>query len=93
MAVDRAERAKVLDRLLRPPFALAKPGQATRRFGLIRVLDWLEQQPGDTWQERWIASGADAAGTRLAGAGDPVAARPPRLGPRHDPSSAAGCSR
>jgi len=36
--------------------------QAGRRFGLVRVLDWLEQQPGATWQERWIASGADAAG-------------------------------
>ena len=33
-----------------------------RRRGLIRVLDWLEAQPGDTWQDRWITSGADAAG-------------------------------
>jgi integrase len=50
-------------RLLAPPFALAKPeSQVTRRFGLVRVLDWLEQQPGSTWQERWITSGADAAG-------------------------------
>ena len=57
------ERAEVRDRLLSPPFALAKPaGQATRRFGLVRVLDWLEQQPGGTWQERWVASGADTAG-------------------------------
>ncbi|MGH3161479.1 MAG: tyrosine-type recombinase/integrase [Streptosporangiaceae bacterium] len=56
-------RGGVQARLLAPPFALAKPeSQATRRFGLVRVLDWLEQQPGSTWQERWIASGADAAG-------------------------------
>ncbi|MEV5500387.1 site-specific integrase [Nonomuraea fuscirosea] len=34
----------------------------TRRRGLIKLLDWLEQQPGDTWQDRWLASGADAAG-------------------------------
>ena len=56
-------RGELQDRLLEPPFALGKPAsQAGRRFGLIRVLDWLEQQPGATWQERWIASGADAAG-------------------------------
>ena len=30
--------------------------------GLARVLDWLEQQPGDSWQDRWLASGADAEG-------------------------------
>lgn len=34
----------------------------TRRRGLIKLLDCLEQQPGDTWQDRWLASGADAAG-------------------------------
>jgi hypothetical protein len=33
-----------------------------RRRGLVKVLDWLERQPGDTWQDRWLASGADAAG-------------------------------
>jgi hypothetical protein len=25
------------------------------------LLDWLEDQPGRTWQDRWLASGADAA--------------------------------
>jgi hypothetical protein len=34
----------------------------TRRRGLAKLLDWLQRQPGDTWQERWLASGADAAG-------------------------------
>lgn len=33
-----------------------------RRRGLPLLLDWLEEQPGDTWQRRWLASGADAAG-------------------------------
>ncbi|MGN9789320.1 tyrosine-type recombinase/integrase [Nonomuraea sp. ZG12] len=33
-----------------------------RRRGLTKLLDWLERQPGDTWQDRWLASGADAAG-------------------------------
>jgi hypothetical protein len=27
------------------------------------LLDWLEGQPGHSWQERWLASGAEAAGT------------------------------
>ena len=35
----------------------------TRRRGLTKLLDWLQCQPGDTWQEKWLASGADAAGS------------------------------
>jgi integrase len=38
----------------------------TRRRGLNKLLDWLECQPGETWQERWLASGADAAGSGWA---------------------------
>ena len=34
----------------------------TRRRGLTKLLDWLQSQPGDTWQDRWLASGADTAG-------------------------------
>jgi site-specific recombinase XerD len=50
-------------RLLEAPFWLDRPAaQHQRRFGLIRVLDWLEAQPGRSWQERWIASGAGADG-------------------------------
>jgi len=37
----------------------------TRRRGLAKLLDWLQRQPGDTWQDRWLASGADSAGVRL----------------------------
>ncbi len=56
-------RQQVLDRLFRPPFLPDNPTSgATRRRGLRRLLDWLGDQPGDTWQHRWIASGADAAG-------------------------------
>lgn len=36
--------------------------RAVARRGLCRMLDFLENQPGDTWQQRWLASGADAAG-------------------------------
>ena len=44
---------------LAPPFPLDRPSaQHQRRFGLTRVLEWLEAQPGRSWQERWAASGA-----------------------------------
>ncbi|WP_204801033.1 hypothetical protein [Mycobacterium riyadhense] len=33
-----------------------------RRRGVPLLLDWLADQPGETWQQRWMASGADAAG-------------------------------
>jgi hypothetical protein len=35
---------------------------ANHRRGLPVLLDWLGEQPGRTWQQRWLASGADAAG-------------------------------
>ena len=73
----RHSREHVLARLLAPPFALDNPaGQAQRRRGLTRMLDWLGSLPGQTWQERWIVSGAeDSSSWRelpdrwLAGAG------------------------
>jgi site-specific recombinase XerD len=37
-------------------------GPVTWRRGLTKLLDWLERLPGDTWQDRWLASGADGAG-------------------------------
>ena len=56
-------RAAVLERLLSPPFSVGNAlSQERRRFGLIRVLDWLAAQPGGTWQDRWNASGAGADG-------------------------------
>jgi hypothetical protein len=36
--------------------------QARRVRGLTRLLDWLADQPGETWQHRWLASGAEAVG-------------------------------
>jgi hypothetical protein len=64
---------------------------ATRRhrvIGLAAVLDWLQTQPGQTWQQRWIASGADAeraADWRRLVAGAQTIANPKRayadLGP------------
>jgi integrase len=36
-----------------------RPGQAG---GLGALLDWLQGQDGGSWQERWLASGSEAAG-------------------------------
>ena len=47
------------------PFAPVTPGgrhPGAYRRGLGLLLDWLEAQPGSTWQDRWLVSGADAAG-------------------------------
>jgi integrase len=56
----RASRPQVLARLLAPPFTMDNQlSQSDRRLALIRVLTWLEAQPGDTWQHRWLASGAE----------------------------------
>jgi len=59
----RQSRQQLLSRLLAPPFATGGTDtRERRRLGLIRLLDWLEQQPGDCWQQRWVSGGADAAG-------------------------------
>ena len=58
----RASRPEVLARLLAAPFALSNAvSQQSRRQGLLTVVSWLESQAGSTWQERWAASGAEAA--------------------------------
>ena len=56
-----ATRQQVLGRVLGPPFALAHPfSQQGRRLGVVAVVNWLEAQPGGSWQDRWMASGAEA---------------------------------
>jgi len=56
-------RSQVLSRLLAPPFALEHSGsQQSRRLGLLSVVNWLQTQPGDSWQDRWLASGAQDHG-------------------------------
>ena len=58
-----ATRQQVLRRLLAPPFALDNPAsQQGRRLGLVTVVNWLEAQPGDSWQDRWLGSGAETRG-------------------------------
>jgi hypothetical protein len=59
----RATREQVWQVLTSPLFTLDNPSsQGNRTRGLMALLDWLQNQPGDTWQERWAGSGADAAG-------------------------------
>ncbi|MGA3221502.1 MAG: site-specific integrase [Acidimicrobiales bacterium] len=41
---------------------LGPKDRAARRRGLELLLDWLEEHPGQRWQERWFSSGADSAG-------------------------------
>ena len=58
----RATRQQVLSRALAPPFALENPvSQQSRRLGVVAVVNWLEAQPGGSWQGRWLACGAEAA--------------------------------
>ncbi len=59
----RAGRGDAWRLLTSPPFTLDNPAsQGNRTRGLTMLLDWLQEQPGDSWQQRWLASGADAAG-------------------------------
>jgi hypothetical protein len=68
----RLSRQRLLQRLLATPFVADTPvGEENRRRGLRIVLDWLETQPGETWQQRWLASGADNDG-RVDWRGFPV---------------------
>jgi len=53
-------RSAVLARVLAAPFTLDNPAsQQTRRLGVLAVLSWLQTHPGDSWQQRWQASGAE----------------------------------
>ncbi|WP_207757404.1 tyrosine-type recombinase/integrase [Nonomuraea cypriaca] len=59
----REPREAIIERTLALPFsANSDANLRSRERGLIKLLDWLEAQPGDTWQERWLASGVEEAG-------------------------------
>jgi integrase len=59
--VPRAGAERDLARLVWS-WAAAPSTRASNRPGPGLLLDWLEEQPGTTWQERWLASGASAQG-------------------------------
>ncbi len=76
-------REELLERLLKPPFRPdSDEVRRAMRRGLTVLLDWMDQQPGVTWQDRWLASGADAAGPAwtdlVLGCVPAVATRPAR---------------
>ncbi len=53
---------QIFRRLTSPPFLTSRAKQARRAQGVRLLLDWLGDQEGETWQERWMSSGADAEG-------------------------------
>lgn len=61
----RLSRGEVRDRLTTAPFVPARlrPRDASGFVaGVDLVLDWLCDLPGETWQQRWLASGIDGDG-------------------------------
>lgn len=51
---------EILQRLTSPPFASEVAGtRADRKRGVLKLLRWLSSFPGQTWQERWLASGIE----------------------------------
>src|SRR6266567_1893987 len=53
---------ETLRRLTSPPFLPeVRATRAGRRRGTAKLLRWLSSFPGDTWQQRWEASGAEDA--------------------------------
>ncbi len=54
---------EVIARLTAPPFRPeATATRAGRRRGVIKLMGWLTSFPGDTWQQRWLASGVEEHG-------------------------------
>lgn len=70
-----ASRGRVLARVLAAPFTVEAAGyQAEVRRGISAVLDWLALLPGRSWQQRWLASGAERAADWRVLAAAPTAA-------------------
>lgn len=62
-AMTRRSGGQVLALLSAPPFARESPhAQAFQYHGARAVLAWLNEFPGDTWQDRFLASTAEGAG-------------------------------
>ncbi len=59
----RASRDTVVSEAMACSYAGAENSQSRhfRRLGVLRMLDWLEAQPGSSWQDRWHAGCRAAA--------------------------------
>jgi len=55
-------RAEILETARLMPLITHTDGLGKRLMGMGLLLDWLAEQPGPSWQERWRASGAENAG-------------------------------
>jgi hypothetical protein len=62
--LTRQDRGSVEALLTQEPFAPPTRHHHPAAYddAVGRMLDWLQDQPGDTWQDRWLASGADTDG-------------------------------
>ena len=79
---SEATRSEVLARVLSAPFALDnRLSQQTRRLGVLAVLGWLRARPGESWQQRWRASGAEDQPDWRRLVGSDRAKPPPHLSP------------
>ena len=77
-----ATRSEVLARVLCAPFALDnRLSQQTRRLGVLAVLGWLRARSGESWQQRWRASGAEDQPDWRRLVGSDRAKPPPHLSP------------
>lgn len=63
--MTRQDRKAVEDRLTKAPFGGDdSQSRCHRKASLQTVLDWLELHPGQSWQQRWDATGASCDGHR-----------------------------
>jgi len=63
--MTRQDRAAVEDRMATAPFrGDDSQSRCHRKASLLAVLDWLELSPGQSWQQRWNATGAGQDGSR-----------------------------
>ncbi len=61
--VTELDRDRLLARVLAAPFIDGGLDlQQRRRRGLTGVVNWLADQPGATWQQRWTAGGSEELG-------------------------------
>ena len=77
--VTRQDGDLLLARMLELPFT-GKDQRVRRRRGLVSVIEWLAAHPGQTWQERWQATGAGALATPGGGGHPWTGCRPAACG-------------
>lgn len=62
---ESCDRQTAFELATAEPLVISNPvAQARRVRGLRHLLDWLTDQPGATWQQRWVNSGAETLDAR-----------------------------